>query len=66
MTIYELKALNQKNGGHFFDKDTVKASGEILRNMRVYIYSDTLVQLVRPHSAPLLFNRKTGRAVIRW
>jgi len=35
ITIYELKRRNTANGGKFFDRHTMKAWGDTLKNFRV-------------------------------
>src|SRR6267154_3689972 len=47
MTIYQLKALNKANGGKYFDHDSMKYSGETLRNLRVRKFRDAILEVSR-------------------
>ena len=66
MTIYELKKLNRANGGHFFDRNTMKVWGDTLKGLSVKrdIIDPNCVVVSRKNGDSWLFNRVTGRMVI--
>jgi hypothetical protein len=47
MTIYELKRLNQKNGGCFFNRDTMRHFGDTMKNFGVQRYTSDTVKVYR-------------------
>lgn len=71
MTIYQLKALNEQNGGLFFSRRAMHFFGDTMRNfgMRKGKQPDTVVvyrkRAMKPH-IPLsqwTFSTKTGRVI---
>ena len=66
MTISELAKLNKANGGHFFDRATLKGNRETLGSYRIapHTKADARVVVVRKgdgYTWP--FDVKTGRVV---
>ena len=71
MTISELKALNERNGGKFFSRENMKFTGDNMRNFRVrkgahpHTVIVTRKKALKPN-VPLsswIFNTQTGRAL---
>ena len=64
MTLSTLKTLNIKNGGHFFDKSTLRFFGETMRSysIRQSPESKELVIVTRKSDgAEFKFSKLTGR-----
>lgn len=65
MTIQELKKLNKANGGHFFERASMKVLGDTMRSFRLRkdsAHPDDFVWLDRKRdNCSWLFNKKTGR-----
>ena len=47
MTIYQLKKLNQANGGTFFERRTMKSAGDTLKNLGVLRHNKTTWRVYR-------------------
>lgn len=47
-TIYEIKRANQKAGGHFFDRKTMRMFGDTLKSFRVYLDQDRILVERKP------------------
>jgi hypothetical protein len=71
MTIYQLKALNEQNGGRFFSRENMKFFGDTIRNFGMCKGRDAnTVTVYRKRTGkpnvPLTvwtFDLKTGRVV---
>lgn len=72
MTIHELKALNEKNGGCFFSRKNMKYMGDTMRNfsMRKGVTPNTVIvsrkRRLHPYASPTTvwtFSTVTGRVV---
>lgn len=65
MTIYELKALNEKNGGLFFERAKMKTNGETLKTFKISKSADPkhLIVESKLSGARWLFDVKTGRCL---
>jgi len=64
MTISQLAKLNKANGGHFFDRDTLKGNRETLNSFRIapHTKTDATVVVVRKGDGYTWgFDVKTGR-----
>jgi hypothetical protein len=64
MTISELAKLNKANGGHFFDRATLKGNRETLASFRIAPHNkaDATVVVVRKGDGyTWTFDKKTGR-----
>lgn len=63
MTVYELKARNVANGGHFFDRATLKMYGDTLKGFGVSRDVDpALVVVTRKRDGnQWWFRKSTGR-----
>ena len=66
MTIYELKKLNQANGGFFFARRHMEATGDTLKGFSVTRGTNpTNVVVTRKRNGEsMIFDRKTGRVLI--
>ncbi len=63
MTISNLAKLNRTNGGHFFDRDTLKSRQEKLKDFKIVSQNERSLILERNDGARWNFNVKTGRVV---
>jgi hypothetical protein len=66
MTIYQLKALNEKNGGLWFSRRAMKGSNDTMRQFRIRRINADVVEVRRVHKPELpsvLFSTKTGRTL---
>lgn len=70
MTIYELKAKNEKNGGFFFSRDSLKMFGDTMKNFGVRKVTFNTVEVYRKRpvvggtgKGAWLFNTYTGRMI---
>jgi len=65
MTIYQLKALNEKNGGLFFSRNTMKFFGDTMKRFGVKRINDNQVKVYRKwgRKAEWFFDAETGRAL---
>lgn len=66
ITIYELKRRNKLNGGHFFDRDTMKQWGDTLKSFRIEKLEDTkMVHVIRKRDGETwLFDTANGRCLV--
>jgi len=66
MTISELAKLNKANGGHFFDRATLKGNRETLASYRIAPHKKTDARAVvvrKGDGYTWTFDLKTGRVV---
>lgn len=65
MTVSQLKALNIKNGGCFFDRDKMKFGGETLKSFTLRpVLNGTILKLHKKSTeVDYYFNPTTGRVV---
>ena len=62
MTITELKKLNEQNGGCFFDRGSMKASGDTMRGFKLETLQDGVIKLTRKNrGGAFYFYPLTGR-----
>ena len=64
MTISELAKLNKANGGHFFDRATLKYNRENLTSYKIAPHKKAATQIVvirKNDGCQWLFDTKTGR-----
>lgn len=61
MTIYQLKALNIKNGGRFFDRKHMRYFGETLKSFSVTNTPNAVILTSKVTGITTMFNKKTGR-----
>ena len=67
MTIHKLRQLNKKNGGYFFDKDTMKFYGETLWEYFLKPYCKGVVKVSRRNGkGTWYFSTVTGRVLNRF
>lgn len=67
MTIYQLALLNVANGGHFFDRDTLKHNRETMKSFSIRQEGNDKVVVYRknePNGSRWTFSTITGRVVI--
>ncbi len=65
MTLTQLKALNKKNGGHFFDRDIMKSYGDTMQSLFIETRDNGAVVRVyrKRDGAVWLFSTTTGRVI---
>ena len=64
MTLSSLRALNRKNGGHYFDKETMNLFGESLRDFFQEPYGDGIVKVQRRNGKGTWYlSTATGRVL---
>lgn len=68
MTIYQLKKLNEKNGGCFFKTPNMKRHGDVLKGYRIEKISENCVKVSRKYpirntTNSWIFNALTGRLI---
>ena len=70
MTITQLKTLNKKNGGNFFERDTMQWFGDTLKNFGIEKITANTVRVYRKRTvrngvlASWVFNSVTGRMIV--
>jgi len=68
MTIQKLKELNKKNGGHFFDRETMKSNGDTMKSFQIrpdpnFPNDRILVCRKNGVGSTWYFDTKTGRVI---
>jgi hypothetical protein len=64
MTLTKLKQLNQKNGGAFFSRATMKTFGDTMRGFSIATLPSGDIEVTRKNrSGRWVFDPKTGRVI---